>query len=210
MLKPANSSMKCSLLLLCMLVSAPSYASFLNTNVDFTYSDDVPTTLVKSGVPVVDPGRELFGTDGSPIDLGVLYDDEYIDIGGSSIVFGLRGGAAAHSNGYETWDVISTGMFRIDFETGTLALFETLTAADVVLTDIIGVTLGTQLIANIGLDFLTLKVGTLGINAIADFGTVALNFTAKPPSAVPIPAALPLMLSGLALIGFLSRRRRAC
>lgn len=38
-------------------------------------------------------------------------------------------------------------------------------------------------------------------------GTGSDGLRAPPPSAVPLPATLPLLLAGLALLGFTARRR---
>jgi hypothetical protein len=55
-----------------------------------------------------------------------------------------------------------------------------------------------------------LALDTLGVQTSNDgFGTVRLDFQLKDISGVPVPAALPLMLSGLAMMGFLARRRKS-
>lgn len=125
-----------------------------------------------------------------------------------SIVFTLRGGVPAHSTGFQTTGAPADAKYGISifdtldnlFDLGVGDSFE------VVLDNVTGVNLGTQLVLTDS--FIDLFIGTLGIGAALDIGTITLQVDRAVLNPVPIPAALPLMLSALGLIGFITRRQR--
>jgi hypothetical protein len=63
-------------------------------------------------------------------------------------------------------------------------------------------------VLGIGLVGLTGFDPTVGSFSLTSQGGFNLGFTVDPPTAVPLPAAAPLFMAGLALVGWASRRRR--
>jgi len=158
-------------------------------------SDPTPNT------PFIAP-YDISFNDGSNIGTDVMLDFEYIDFTDTSVTFQLRGDGGSHSDPsgmYQTTGLL-TGSYQISLDATAFSIGN-ITSID--LTDIIGVSLGSEITfdnKNIYFD-----ISTLGIleTAGADIGRVTLNM-----ELVPIPAALPLMLSGLAGLALISRRRK--
>ena len=191
------------------LFALPAHATFIGTDVTFSliepsYSDLVQTVEASDAL-------EVSGGDGSAIGNimmsgGTTAPSEYIDIGSDYIEFQIFGGAEPFTNGFGLTGFGSGTKYQLDFTARVLALFETPTATDLSLADITGVTFDTELM--LAGNSLMLFVDTLGVDLTDNFGTLRLDFQLKDISAIPVPAALPLMLSGLAMIGFLARRRK--
>jgi hypothetical protein len=151
--------------------------------------------------PFIEP-YDISYNNGSNIGTNVMLDSEYIDFTDTSVTFQLRGDGATHSDPsgmYQTTGFL-TGSYQISLDATTFSIGN-ITSID--LTDVVGVSLGTEITfdaKNIYFD-----ISTLGIleTAGADIGRITLNM-----ELVPIPAALPLMLSGLAGLALISRRRK--
>lgn len=182
-----------------------------------------PSTPFSAANPaaVVGMGNELEGGDGSTLGAIIFAatapaPSEYVDIGMNYIEFGLFGGLGSvvncpSVNNCQTSPYPSDTEFLIDFSLSAinpLAMFEIPTAADLTLTDAFGIDLGAGNELVVGLDFISLTFGDILIDSIADFGVVRLDFSEGQPGLIPIPATLPLMLSGFALISFLARRKK--
>lgn len=137
--------------------------------------------------------------DESNIGDGIMIDFESITFNDSSIVFQLRGDGPAHpSTGFQKTGLL--GSYTISLASPGIG-FESVfvdTSANITGLDLnSGITFDTR---NIYFD-----LSSFGIldQSNADIGTVTLNV-----GFVPVPAALPLMLSGLAGLLLLNRRRR--
>jgi len=133
---------------------------------------------------------------------------EFSTIGSNTVTFNLRGDGAAHSEaGYQTTNYGPDAVFVLSgFSKSLLELFEVVDAGllGVVSENVVGVSLGNELLIDYALNTITLKIGTLGVLDGGDTDIGSITF-----GVVPIPAALPLMLSGLVLIGFIARRKKA-
>lgn len=192
--------------LACLLVTAPANASFIGQTLDFEFTESGYLPETKNGVVVVDPGFELAFGDLSDIADNIMFDGEFIDVGIDTITFSIRGDGPDYGvAGYQTTGFGADATYTISgFDTDFLSLFE-VPALDFIgmeVDNILGVSLGTELI--IGADFISLTIGTLGVGEVLgglDVGTITLR-------AVPVPAALPLLLTGLFALGLVSRRRQ--
>jgi hypothetical protein len=196
----------------CAVFSVPGHASFVGESVIFSYMDS-GNNVSNASTPVnltamSDP--ELFAGDGSAIDAAFfLISPTSIDILEDSIVFTLRGGGPGHSAGFQTTGAPADAKYRISIFDTLVNLFD-LAAGDtfaVALDNVVDVNLGTELMLTDS--FIDLFIGSLGIGDVLDIGTITLQVDRAVLNPVPIPAALPLMLSALGLIGFMARRRRA-
>ena len=128
-----------------------------------------------------------------------MLDFEFIDFDDTSVTFNLRGDGPAHANpDYQTTGLDGSYIITLataDFFIGSVSIGS--------MTDMIGVELDKEVTfngKNIFFDISTL--GILEVTPGADIGSITLNV-----EFVPIPAALPLMLSGLAGLVLVSRRR---
>jgi hypothetical protein len=211
--------LKLCVLALGLTLALPTQASFIGTNVTFSLiqppssvpADPLDPPPLLQDTVIVYTGLEVSAGDGSNIGDFMLSGptlSEYIDVGADYVEFQLFGAEENTSGGFSLTGFGTGAKYQLDFAAGVLALFETPTAVDMTLTGINNVTFGTELML-VG-DSLMLALDTLGVQTSNDgFGTVRLDFQLKDISGVPVPAALPLMLSGLAMMGFLARRRKS-
>jgi hypothetical protein len=188
------------------LFATSSQASFIFTgqNVDITFSE--PGFSALSDTVVAGAGIELNANASSlsEIEKFAMIDFESIDIEETSILFTLRGDGIDFAefntilfqdtgtrSGATYIVALSGAPFSIDnVSIGDTNNVMNLSPADV---SVIG--------GAIHFDISQLAIGT--INNAADLGTIRLNV-----GFVPIPAALPLMLSGLAGLLVVCRRRK--
>jgi len=188
------------------LFATSSQASFIFTgqNVDIMFSEPGFSDL--SDTVVAGTGIELNANASSPseIEKFAMIDFESIDIEETSILFTLRGDGndfgvfnnilfqdTGTGSGATYIVALSGASFSIDsVSIGDTNNVMNLSPADV---SVIG--------GAIHFDISQLAIGT--INNAEDLGTIRLNV-----GFVPIPAALPLMLSGLAGLLVVCRRRK--
>ena len=192
-----------------LITASPAQAAFVFTgqSIDITYQDPLGTLMdtITAGANNPDitynDGTNIGGEYGiaGPDKIGIMLDFEYIDFSDTSVTFSLRGDGPAHAtSGYQTTGLdgsYTITLTNADFSIGSVSIGS--------MTDMIGVDLGTQVTfdgSNIFFDISTL--GILEVTPGADLGSITLNV-----EFVPIPAALPLMLSGLAGLALVSRRR---
>lgn len=210
---PRHISLASILAGLILLVSVPAaQAAFVFTGQsldvsfeDFDFSDTTTDSIVAGDV---DPdisyndGTNIGGRYGQAPDpdiFGIMLDFESIDFTDTTVTFTLRGDGPAHgTSGYQTTGINGRYIISLtaaDFSIGGITLDP--------LVDMIGVSVGSGVTfdaRNIYFD-----ISTLGILEVTgpDIGSVTMNV-----EFVPIPAALPLMLSGLAGLVLVSRRRK--
>ena len=187
-----------------LLVStSTAQAAFVFTGqaMNVTFQDGVFPDLTDAIVAGnADP--DIAYLDGTNIGDGIMLDFEFIDFADTSVTFQLRGDGGVHPTaGYQTTGLPQDSRYVLsltgaDFSIGSVSVGA--------LTDMIGVAVGSEVTfdaKNIYFD-----ISTLGIKEVtpgADIGSVTLNV-----EFVPVPAALPLMLSGLAGLALFVRRRR--
>jgi len=184
-----------------LLITSASQAALIFTgqNIDVTYSEIGFTDLTDSIVAGSnDPDRDIFYLDGSNIGNGIMLDFEYIDFTDNTVTFQLRGDGSSYSPGYQTTGL--GGSYILSLADAGIS-FDTVSIDSAI--NMIDVTMGADITfdaRNIYFD-----ISTFGILETpgADFGTLTLGV-----QFVPIPAALPLMLSGLAGLALVSRRRK--
>jgi hypothetical protein len=188
-----------------MLNPGITLASFIGQIPTVTYSESGYPDLVDT-VTVVEPGVELAFGDGTAIGDGIMLDGEYIDIKAASIVFSIRGDGPAYTgsgcSNCQTTGLGSDAKYTLsDFNWGGS---QTIGNVTVTLDNIWGVALGSEVFFSP--TSISLDIGTLGVGPLVngpDLGTVTLNV-----SFVPVPAALPLLLSGLFALGGLGGHLR--
>ena len=196
-----------------LLVSVPAaQAAFVFTgqalDVSFEDFDFLDTTTDSIVAGNVDPdisyndGTNIGGRYGQAPDpdiFGIMLDFESIDFTDTTVTFTLRGDGPAHgTSGYQTTGINGRYIISLtaaDFSIGGITLDP--------LVDMIGVSVGSGVTfdaKNIYFD-----ISTLGILEVTgpDVGSITMNV-----EFVPVPAALPLMLSGLAGLILVSRRRK--
>jgi len=188
-----------------LLFTPASQAALLFTgqNIDVTYSEfgfaDVTDSIVAGA------GSDIAYNDGSNIGgnggiSGVMIDFELIDFTDNAVTFQIRGDGPAHSNGaYQTTGLGGSYILSLT----DMGIFYDTVSIGAMSTNLIGVAMGSEITfdaKNIMFD-----ISTLGIldASSADIATLTLNV-----EFVPIPAALPLMLSGLAGLALFSHRRK--
>lgn len=181
-----------------LFITSASQAAlvFTGQNIDVTYSETDFADLTDS--IVAGSGPEIAFNDGSAIGNGIMLDFEFIDFSDNAVTFKLRGDGAFYTPGYQTTGL--GGAYTLSL-TGADISFDTVSIDS--MTNMIDVDMGTDITfdaKNIYFD-----ISTFGIleTSGADFGTLTLDV-----QFVPVPAALPLMLSGLAGLALFSRRRK--
>ena len=182
-----------------LITASTSQAAFVFTgqDIDVTYEDSLG--ILTDSIIAGNADPDISYLDGSNIGDGIMLDFEFIDFADTSVTFSLRGDGPAHAtSGYQTTGLdgsYTITLTNADFSIGSVSIG--------LMTDMIGVELGTEVTfngSNIFFDISTL--GILEVTPGADIGSITLNV-----EFVPIPAALPLMLSGLAGLALVSRRR---
>jgi hypothetical protein len=186
--------------LLLFLIASSTQAAFVFTDDTINISYSEPGLNLTDAV-VAGTGLEISYLDGSNIGNNIMLDFEYIDIGDTTITFNLRGDGPDHTKaGYQKTGLV--GSYVISLAASNLSI-SNLSLGTV--TDIDGVSLGSVIsydAKNIYFDISTL--GILEKTPGADIGSLTMNV-----ELVPVPAALPLLLSGLAGLLAFSYRRRA-
>lgn len=183
-----------------------SFASLIGQDVTVTFEDDFG---LEYDVVTVGAGPELSYFDGSNIGDFIFLDDEYIDIGDSSIVYQAQGGGDAHSTtGYQDLGLDPTAKYVFsDLNWGVTP--GKIVGVDILLENIIGVDLGSEVTFTD--NSVSLIIGTLGVDEVLDLGTITLNLIVEhdQPTGVPEPGSLALMFLGLvAMSNTLYRRKR--
>ena len=188
-----------------LITTSTTQAAFVFTgqNIDVLYEDPLGTFTDSIIAGNVNP--DISYLDGLNIGNGIMLTGEFIDIDATSVIFNLRGDGSAHSSGYQTTGLDASARYTLtltaaDFSIGNVSISSISSTGST--PDIIGVAMDSEITfdaKNIYFD-----IGTLGIldRTNLDLGTLTLNV-----EFVPIPAALPLMLSGLAGLVLVSRRR---
>jgi len=183
-----------------LFITSASQAAlvFTGQNIDVTFSEPGFTDLTDSIVAgSSDP--DISYLDGSSIGNGNMLDFEFIDFADNAVTFQLRGDGSSYSPGYQTTGLGGSyilSLTGVGISIGSVSIGS--------MTDMIDVTVGTDITfdaKNIYFDISTL--GILETASVADIGSLTLNV-----EFVPIPAAFPLMLSGLAGLVFFSRKRK--
>ena len=175
-----------------------SQASLVGQDVTVTFSEPSSGFGDEVDVVTVGAGAEIIAGDGSNIGDNIFLDFDSINIGSESIVLELQGGGGFHSTGFSLLGFGPDASYSFTgLNWGVLP--GRITGVDVILDNVIGVALGSE-VSFTG-DSIDLIVGTLGIGEIsgADFGRVTLNLTVD-HSPVPLPASLPLFLTGLIFV----------
>ena len=205
--KQRYSSVACLISgLLLYLATTPAQAALIFTgqSLDITFSEPGFADLSDSVIAGTGPELVADVTSTSEIERFAMIDFESIDIGETSILFTLRG----DGNDFATIDnilyqdtgtrsgasyivALSSAPFIID----SVSIAETnnvvnLAASDVNLID-----------GQIQFDISNLAIGT--VTGGPDLGTIRLDV-----ALIPLPAALPLMLTGLGGLYLVGRRRR--
>ena len=207
-------------------LSLPVRASLVGQTVDFTFLETGFSNVAVSNVAVTDPGVELDGNDtpqNAIRQAEIMSNSESIDLGALSIVFTIESlFEDPVNNSLETTGFEGDARYEISgFDQSLLALFE-IGAGDtfaIALDNISGVSLqsdttaGSGLVVDTSTNVITLFMASIRIgNEIVggpDIGTITLSVNEADIGVVPLPAALPLMLSALAIIGFVARRRQS-
>jgi hypothetical protein len=198
------------LLLITLALANSAGASIIGLNVSVAFDDDLGFPPETDVVTVVDPGPEIETADGTNIGDVILLPDEFIDIGpllggsvftsGFSIVYQVRGGGDPHpaDPNFQT-----TG-FGPNASLAFSGLDSPITAIDVVLLNVIGVSLGDVSFTSSGA---TILLGDVGVGAVTDLGTIRVDFQVPGTTPVPEPSTLALLVIGLLAAGAGRRTR---
>jgi len=181
-----------------LLCSSIAQASFIFTgqsiDVDYVGSDfAIATDTITAG----DNDPDIAYGDSTHIGSGLMLDDESIDFDDTSITFNIRGDGPTYSPGYQTTGLLGSYVLSIEslaFSIDSLVIGSAVNVTDLDLTDI------TWDSKHIYFDLSDFGIGQIAGDA--DLATVRLDVTL-----VPVPAALPLFLSGIAGLALLRRRR---
>lgn len=214
-INPRHSSLASALAGLVLLISVPAaQAAFVFTgqNLDVSFEDfdfsETTTDSIVAGNTEPDiaynDGTNIGGRYNQPPDpdiFGVMLDFESIDFAETSVTFTLRGDGPVHPGNpaYQTTGL--NGRYIISLIPSDFSIAGvTLEPLD---SSVIGVALGSEV--TFDAEHIYFDISTLGILETTgpDLGTITMNV-----ELVPIPAALPLMLSGLAGLVLISRRRK--
>lgn len=163
-----------------------------------------------SDAVTVGTGHEISYGDGSDIGGLLMLDEEYIEISSDDfstlIEFNLRGDGPAHPiPGYQSTGL--NGSYVVNLGAGYV--FDSLLSIGSSIIDINGMNIDDVNMPGISISFgnLYFDVSEIGIldNVLGpDVGKIQIHATIQE---VPVPAALPLLLSGLGVLAFWSRKK---
>jgi hypothetical protein len=198
------NSLLAAMVLFLFATSSQAAVIFTGQNIDVTFSEPGFSNL--SDTVVAGAGVELNANVNSlsQIERFAMIDFESIDIEETSILFTLRGDGAdfgAFNNilfqdtGTRSGATYILALSGAPFSIDSVSIGDTNNVMNLSPTDV------SVIGGAIHFDISQLAIGT--INNAADLGTIRLNV-----GFVPIPAALPLMLSGLAGLLVVCRRRK--
>ena len=189
--------------LLFLASAAQSALMFTGNMIDVSYvgSDfTVGTNSFIAGDTTPDP--DIAYQDGSNIGNGLMIDFESITFNDDSIVFELRGDGPEHSNSaFQKTGLL--GSYHISLASPGI-VFDSISVGTTA--NIIGLCLDSGITFDTNTIYFDLSAFGVLDESDADIGSVTINASF---AAVPVPAALPLMLSGLAGLLLVSRRRKS-
>lgn len=196
-----------------LTLAAPHTAQATNIGLNVTVELNAPNfpdpgSPPPATIPVVDidtvlvgAGPEIQAGDSTTIGSLDLITGEFIDIGAASILYKIRGDGGPQG---------TPGFQLANFGAGAFLLFSDLepgiTGVSVVLTDVIGVTVGTEVL--FGTDNVTLLLDTLGVKEVAqdaDLASILINLQYDQQTPVPEPSVMAMLAAALA--GLLALRR---
>ena len=189
-----------------LMLITPSHASFVFTGQTLGVTFTEPGFSDLTDTVIAGPGIELEAdvTSSSEIEKFAMIDFESIDIEETSILFTLRGDGddfgMVGSTLYQHTGTGSGASYIIDlvgapFIIDSVAVGDVSNVTNLLPTDV------SLINGEIHFDISNLAIGT--IDNGADLGTIRLDV-----GLVPVPAALPLMLTGLVCLFAISRRRK--
>lgn len=184
--------------LLLLFLTSTTQASYVFTGgmIDVSYSGPDFSVGVDS-IIAGSKSPDIAYQDGSNIGDGIMIDFESIEFFDTAIIFTLRGDGPEHSTGYQKTGLL--GSYVISLVNANLWVDDlTVTTSN----NVTGVALGSEITfdaQNIYFD-----LSTFGVldQTNEDLATISLDV-----SFIPLPAALPLMLSGLVGLLLFARRQ---
>jgi len=195
---------------LSLILPTASQASLIGDTVNISFFDNSGNIgNYSDNITVASSGPAIASGDSTNIGTNVLLDGEYINIGNGAgantgvITFNFQGGGAqlaAPQTAYDSTGYFSGDYFQISGLVDPALANSQISSLSVTLANAVNVQLNSN--AFFSGNTVTLDLDQIGIlntnSGAADYGSVTLNLQFA-PTAVPIPPAFLLFMSGLAL-----------
>lgn len=184
-----------------LLLSATSQAALIFTgqNIDVGYNGDDVSVATTSIIANNDAEPEIFYGDGSSIGNGLMLDSEYINFTDNTVIFQLRGDGDTLTTGIQTTGLDGSYILTLT-DPGIWISSVSIESME----NILGLSMGTDITFDASSIFFDVSAFGIFETSGPDLGVLTLNV-----QFVPLPAALPLMLSGLAGLLLFNRRKKS-